>query len=123
MAITIHLKGGVPILEPNGKIVGPVVSELREKLALWLDDANAPYLLINFEHIHKIDSSCLGMLVHVHDMAARKGTRIGLINVGKHIKNLLILSRLMNVFEHFDTEDAAITAFAPTLKWKRHLNP
>lgn len=42
MAITIHLKGGVPILEPNGKIVGPVVSELREKLALWLDDANAP---------------------------------------------------------------------------------
>ena len=123
MSITIHLRGDVPILAPNGKIVGPAVSELRKKLTLWLDDAGVPCLLINFEHIHKIDSSCLGMLVHVHDMAVRKGTRIGLINVGKHIKNLLILSRLMNVFEHFDTEDAAISAFAPMPTWRSHLNP
>jgi hypothetical protein len=36
---------------------------------------------------------------------------------------LLILSRLMNVFEHFDTEDAAISAFAPVPTWRGHLNP
>ena len=113
MAITMRLKGGIPILEPHGKIVGPAVSELREKLALELLDASdTPCFLINFEHVHKIDSSGLGMLVNVHVIAAQLKSRIGIINAGRHIKNLLVLSRLMNVFEHFDSEDAAILALA-----------
>ena len=113
MAITMRLKGGIPILEPHGKIVGTAVSELREKLALELLDASdTPCFLINFEHVHKIDSSGLGMLVNVHVIAAQLKSRIGIINAGRHIKNLLVLSRLVNVFEHFDSEDAAILALA-----------
>ena len=111
MKTTIRLKGGVPILEPHGKIVGPAVSELREKLALELLDASdTPCFLINFEHVHKIDSSGLGMLVNVHVIAAQMKSRIGIINVGRHIKSFLVLSRLMHIFEHFESEDAAISA-------------
>ena len=113
MATTMRLRGGIPILEPHGKIVGPAVSELREKLALELLDASdTPCFLINFEHVHKIDSSALGMLVNVHVIATQLKSRIGIINVGRHIKNLLILSRLVNVFEHFESEEAAILALA-----------
>lgn len=111
MKTIIRLKGGVPILEPHGKIVGPAVSELREKLALELLDASdTPCFLINFEHVHKIDSSGLGMLVNVHVIAVQMKSRIGIINVGRHIKSFLVLSRLMNIFEHFESEDAAISA-------------
>ena len=110
---TTRLRGGIPILEPHGKIVGIAVSELREKLALELLDASdTPCFLINFEHVHKIDSSALGMLVNVHVIATQMNSRIGIINVGRHIKNLLVLSRLVNVFEHFDSEEAAILALA-----------
>ncbi len=123
MATKIHLRGGVPILEPNGKIVGPAVSELRDKLALWMDESSTSCLLIDLGHIHKIDSSGLGMLVNVYVIAARKGIRIGLINVGRHIGNLLILSRLINVFEHFDTEDAAVWAFTNYPEAGDYLNP
>ena len=50
MATTMRLKGGVPILEPHGKIVGTAVSELREKLALeLLETSHTPCFLINFE--------------------------------------------------------------------------
>lgn len=113
MATTTRLRGGIPILEPHGKIVGPAVSELREKLALELLDASdAPCFLINFKHVHKIDSSGLGMLVNVHVIATQLKSRIGIINVGQHIKSLLILSRLVNVFEHFESEEAAILALA-----------
>ncbi len=113
MATTMRLKGGVPILEPHGKIVGPAVSELREKLALELLEAShTPCFLINFEHVHKIDSSALGMLVNVHVIATQLKSRIGIINVGRHIKSLLVLSRLVNIFEHFDSEEAAISALA-----------
>ena len=111
MKTTVRLEGGIPILEPHGKIVGTAVSELREKLALELLDASdTPCFLINFEHVHKIDSSGLGMLVNVHVIAAQMKSRIGIINVGRHIKNLLVLGRLMNIFEHFESEDAAISA-------------
>ena len=113
MATTMRLKGGVPILEPHGKIVGTAVSELREKLALELLDASdTPCFLINFEHVHKIDSSALGMLVNVHVIATQLKSRIGIINVGRHIRNLLVLSRLVNIFEHFESEEAAIFALA-----------
>ena len=45
-------------------------------------------------------------------MAARKKGRIGVINVGKHIKNLVALNWLVNLFEHFDSEDAAVLALS-----------
>ena len=113
MGTTVRMRGGIPILEPHGKIVGNAVSELREKLALELLDASdAPRFLINFKHVHKIDSSALGMLVNVHVNAAQMNSRIGIINVGRHIKNLLVLSRLVNVFEHFESEEAGILALA-----------
>ena len=117
MKMMMRLKDGVPILEPHGKIVGTAVSELRERLALELLDAsNTPRFLIDFEHVHKIDSSGLGMLVNVHVIATQLKSRIGIINVGRHIKSLLILSRLVNIFEHFDSEDAAILALAKPLE-------
>ncbi len=117
MEITTTLKRGIPILEPRGKIAGPGISALREKLALWIDDANTPYLLIDLTEIRKVDSSALGMLLNAHINASQKGTCIGLINVGKHIKNLLVLTRLANVFQCFQTADAAVLAFAPTAQW------
>ena len=41
-------------------------------------------------------------------IATRKKGRIGVIHVGKQIKNLIVTSRLASVFEHFDSEDAAV---------------
>ena len=111
MKTITRLKDGIPILEPHGKIVGPAVSELRERLALELLDASdAPRFLINFEHVHTIDSSGLGMLVNVYVIAKQMKSRIGVVNIGRHMRNLLVLSRLVNVFEHFENEDAAISA-------------
>ena len=118
MEITTTLKGGVPILHPHGKLVGTGIPTLREKLALWIDDTNASSVLIDFTDVRKIDSSALGMLVNMHVLAESHNTRIGLINVGKHIKNLLILSRLIQVFQCFQTAEAALAAFISPQKWK-----
>ena len=111
MKMMTRLERGIPVLEPHGKIVGSAVSELRERLALELLDATeTPRFLIDFEHVYKIDSSALGMLVNVHVIAAQMKGRIGIINAGRHIRNLLVLTRLVNVFEHFEDVDAAIAS-------------
>ena len=104
----IRKQGDVAILEPNGKIVGPSVLELREAIAPQIETSNAPRILINFENVNMIDSSGLGALMEARALATRKQGRIGVIHVGKHIRNLVVLSRLVSMFEHYDDEDAAV---------------
>ena len=116
MKMTTHLNNGIPVLEPHGKIVGSAVSQFRERLALEVLDAAVPRFLIDFEHVHKIDSSALGMLVNLQVIAGQMNGRIGILNVGKHIRNLLVITRLVNVFEHFEDEDAAVSAFTQKLE-------
>ena len=43
---------------------------------------------------------------------ARKKGRVGVINVSKHINNLIVLSRLASLFERFDSEEAAVSALS-----------
>ena len=112
MTTTTRLKDGVPIFEPNGKIIGTAASELQEKLVSQIDASNTSTLLINFKGVNKIDSSGLGTLVSAYIAAKRKKVRIGIINVGRNIKSLVIRNRLINIFEHFENEDAAVAALS-----------
>lgn len=112
MSTQIRRQDGVAILEPNGKIMGPSVLELREALAPQIESYDEPRILINFEHVNMIDSSGLGALMEARAIANRKNGRIGVIHVSKHIKNLVVLSRLVSMFEHYDNEDAAVSALS-----------
>jgi anti-sigma B factor antagonist len=108
MATTIRQQDGVAILEPNGKIMGASVSELRDVITSQIDASDEPRILINFERVTMMDSSGLGTLMGAHVTATRKKGRIGVINVGRNIKNLIVRSRLVSIFEHFDTENEAV---------------
>ena len=112
MTTTTRLKNGVPILEPNGKIIGTAASELQEKLVSQIDASNTSTILINFKGVNKIDSSGLGTLVSAYIAAKRKKGRIGIINVGRNIKSLVVQNRLIHIFEHFENEDAAVASLS-----------
>lgn len=108
MPTTIRQQDGVAVLEPSGKIMGAAVSELREAIVSQIDASEEPRILINFERVNMMDSSGLGTLMGAHVTATRKNGRIGVINVGRNIKNLIVRSRLVSIFEHFDNESEAI---------------
>ena len=112
MTTKIRQQNGITILEPNGKIMGTAVSELRAALSPQLEISDTPRVLINFENVNKIDSSGLGALMGVRAMTVRKKGRIGVVNVSKQIKNLIVLSRLVRAFEHYDSEAAAVSALS-----------
>ena len=109
MATIIRQRDGVAILEPSGKIMGTAVSDLREVITAQIDASDAPRMLIDFGKVTMMDSSGLGTLMGAHVAAKQHGGRIGVINVGKNIKNLIVRSRLVSIFEHYDTEDAAVS--------------
>ena len=112
MTTTIRQQNGIVILEPNGKIMGPSVSELTEAISPEIEAHDTPRILINFEHVNKVDSSGLGALMGARVAVARKKGRVGVINVSKQINNLIVLSRLVSLFERFDSEADAVSALS-----------
>ena len=112
MATEKRYEHNVIIIEPHGKVVGPKVNDLRETILPEAKAFDTPRILINFEYVHKMNSSSLGVLMQAYAMTKRKNGRIGVIHVGRHIKNLLILSRLTYLFEHFDNEAEAVAALS-----------
>lgn len=109
MKINVSHRDNVIILTPIGKIIGPAVSDLRKTIDEQLANASdSPKILINFADVSMLDSSGLGTLMGTHVSVVRKNGRVAVINVGANIKNLIVRSRLISVFEHFDTEDEAI---------------
>ena len=112
MTTQIRQKDGIVILEPKGRIVGSAASELRKTLVPQIEASDDPRMLINFQNVHRIDSIGLGVLIEAHIAAAEKQGRIGIIHLGKHIRNVIVITRLIHLFETFDSEDAAVLALS-----------
>lgn len=112
MKTHIHQQNGISILELRGKIVGTAGSELRKILLSEIKGCDAPRVLLDFENVRMIDSSGLGVLIEAHILAKGKNGRMAAIHIGKHIKNLIVVHRLVHLFEHFDTEEDAVSALS-----------
>ena len=119
MTTLIRHHDGVTIVEPKGKIVGNNVSELRAAIFPNIAAYDEPRILVNFKHAKKMDSSGLGMLMRARSLAKQKNGRMAVIHVGKHINNLLVLSRLSALFEHFETENEAVSVLS---EWHRNFS-
>ncbi len=112
MTTQIRQQNGISILEPNGKIVGASILGLWETLSPQIEDYDTPRILINFGKVNKIDSAGLGALLDARAMTKRKNGRIGVINVGTNIRNILVMTRIITEFEHFDNEADAVAALS-----------
>ena len=115
MATEKRYLNGVVIIEPHGKIVGNSVGKLQKAILPEVKAFDQPRILINLKHAHRMNSSGLGVLMQAYAITKHKDGRIAVIHAGRHIKNLLVLSRLTSLFEHFDTEADAVYALSTDL--------
>ncbi len=112
MSTYIRQQNGITILEPNGKIIGPSASEFRETILPQIETVETPRILINLEHVNRVDSTGLGVLIGARAAVARKKGRVGIINISRQINSLIVLSRLVSLFERFDSEAAAVSGLS-----------
>ena len=112
MATEIRYQNGVIIVELHGKIAGNSVRELQTVILPEVKAFDRPRILINLAHARQMSSSGLGVLMQAYAITKRKDGRMGIIHVGRHIKNLLVLSRLTSLFEHFNNESDAVYALS-----------
>ena len=114
MAVDIRQRDDVIILKPKGRVIGRSVRDLSNAIneeSAKISDS--PKFLFDFADVSMMDSSGLGTLLGAHVSIIQKGGRVAVINVSeKNVKSLIIRSRLISTFEHFDSEDQAVAALA-----------
>ena len=65
----------------------------------------------NLGGVTYIDSSGIGELASAYTSVARTGGSIKLLNLTKRVKDLLIITKLLTVFDSFDSEPDALRSF------------
>lgn len=111
LKITNREVDGITVVEMEGRIVlGEESNALRELIKGLLAD-NKKKIVLNMGNVTFIDSAGLGTLVATYHSARNQGTNLKLSNLGTKFQEVLQITKLMTVFEVFDTEVAAIQSF------------
>ena len=112
MTITERQAGPVTVLALAGKLTSDDSGLLKGKV-VSLMEAGRTQLILNLSAVTYIDSSGLGEMVSCHTTAKQKGA-VKLASMGKRIQDLLVMTKLMMVFDVYDSENEAIASFGPS---------
>jgi anti-sigma B factor antagonist len=103
--------GDVTILDLSGKItIGEGSVQLREAVRKLLDDGKKK-ILLNLGDVSYVDSSGIGELVSSYTTTSNGGGHLKLLNLTKKIQDLLMITKLLTVFETHDNEATAVDSF------------
>src|SRR5437879_11750800 len=107
LKIEARTADGVTIVSCSGRIVfGEEATALRETLKKLLGSTKR--VLLNLSGVTYIDSGGLGTLVGVYSSARSSGADIKLTGLGQRLRDVLQITKLVTVFEVYDSEQEAI---------------
>jgi anti-sigma B factor antagonist len=111
MVIEERVVGEVTILDLKGKMTLGEGDELLKDKINSLIHQGQKKLLLNLESVPYIDSAGLGEIVRTYTTVSRQGGNLKLVNLTKRITDLLSITKLLTVFETFDSEAEALKSF------------
>jgi anti-sigma B factor antagonist len=112
MQIEERIVDGVTVLDLKGKMtLGEGDELLKEKINAMLQQ-NRKHLLLNLEGVPYIDSAGLGEIVRTYTSISRQGGKLKLLNVSKRIYDLLVITKLVTIFDSYEDEAEAVRSFA-----------
>ena len=102
---------GVSVVALDGQIVlGEESNSLREKLKSLIAQGKKK-IVLNMANIKYIDSAGVGTLVAAHISATTQGASVRLCHLGRKFHEVLQITKLLTVFDVYDTEVAAVSSF------------
>jgi anti-sigma B factor antagonist len=111
MKLTDQERDGVVILEPKGKILGgPDATVLKEKLQSLIDSGKTR-VVIDLADVDYMNSTGLGILISTLTTLRKANGELKLANVTEKIQSLLTITKLVTVFDDYETVDEAVAAF------------
>ena len=112
MEITERSVGEVMILDLKGKItLGEGDELLKDKVNSVVNQGHRK-MVLNLAQVPYLDSAGLGEVVRAYTTVSRQGGNLKLLNLTKRITDLLSITKLLTVFETFDSESEAVKSFS-----------
>ena len=111
MTVKEREEGDVVVLELSGKIMGgPDASLLKQKLDDLLDKGRTK-VVADMSKVKWMNSSGLGILISGLATMRNKNGNLKLSNVTDKIHSLLMITKLLTVFDTFESTEEAIASF------------
>ena len=89
----------------------PKQNHFERFIQIFCEDRQAQ-ILLNLARVGYIDSSGIGELIANYTTISRQGGQLKLLNLTDRIQNLLVITKLLTVFDAFDNEAEALKSFA-----------
>jgi anti-sigma B factor antagonist len=110
LKLTTKTKDGVLVVDCVGRIVfGDESMAIRETVKKAIAENNR--IVLNLGEISYIDSGGLGTLVGLRTSAQNAGGTIKLTNLTKRVGDLLQVTKLLTVFDVYNSEAEAVESF------------
>ena len=115
MQVNLRHKGSITILDIEGKVIGADTLALKDIIDQQVQIADSEgepgekvNIILNMERVQMMDSSGLGVLVSSYTTIRRNEGNIVLLNLGGNVRSLIVMAKLMTIFDCYDTEAEAI---------------
>lgn len=109
MKFNDDLKDDIVILDVSGKIMGGEETTMFHGKIHEYITMNKKNIVVDLKKVDWMNSVGLGMLISALTTVKNAGGRLVLANIDK-IESILTITRLISVFEHFESRDDAIKA-------------
>jgi len=111
MRFTTRKIDDVVIIDVEGKILlGDGDVEIKEAVDNLLEQGQKK-ILLNLGKVPYMDSAGLGELIRCFTALRKNGGNFKLLSPNPRIKDLLNITKLLNVFDSYDSEQAAVASF------------
>ena len=112
MQLEQRMAGDVAVISVDGDITlnkgGDVL--LKDKVQSLIQQGTKN-IVIDLSRVAYVDSAGLGQLVQAYATTKNKGGALKLVNVTKKLQDLLVVTKLLTVFDTFDDEKSALSSF------------
>ncbi len=110
MKFKVKEEGNIVVIEVSGKIMGGEETTLfHGKIHEYINNDKKQFI-IDLANVDWMNSVGLGMLISALTTVKNAGGRLVLANITK-IESILTITRLISVFEHYDSRQEAIDSF------------
>jgi anti-sigma B factor antagonist len=112
MQITERTAGNVTVVDLSGAITLNKGDDqvLKDKIGSLVHQGHKN-ILVNMAGVPTVDSAGLGELVGAYATVKKAGGSMKLVNLTTRLHNLLAITKLVTVFETFDSESDALHSF------------
>ena len=110
MKFVDHLEGDVVVFDVSGKIMGGEEATMFHGKIHEYITRSKKSIVVDLAKVDWVNSVGLGMLISALTTVKNAGGRLVLANITK-IESILSITRLISVFEHFDSREDALKSF------------